>query len=459
MHWNLKKRVTTGLISKKIMKDIIENYSADFKQLQNINKNDWFAKERQSAFDIFQKTGFPTTRNENWKYTDVKPIARNIFSNISESNVRTDNGEIDSVFFKGLDCINLVFINGAYSEEYSDIKNIHGKVVVKNMASALVNDKEILKKHLAKSTDKTLSSFTALNTAFIQDGAYINIPSNINIEKPINITYISKDNTGKFATHPRNLILMGENSKATIIENYVGNDETNYFTNSVTETVLLQGSSLKHYKIQQESANAFHIASLNTSQSKDSRFESHSISIGGALVRNNINASLNAEGAEIIMNGFYMTDNTQHVDNHTRVDHLKPHTQSHQNYRGVLNGKSRGVFNGKVVVHPQAQKIEAYQNNANLLLSDDSEIDTKPELEIYADDVKCTHGATVGQLDDDMLFYLRSRAVDEQTARSLLTYAFADEIIKNINFQAIENKLENLIISRLPDSSLIREYV
>ena len=154
-----------------------------------------------------------------------------------------------------------------------------------------------------------------------------------------------------------------------------------------------------------------------------------------------------------------MTDNAQHIDNHTRVDHLKPHTQSYQNYRGVLNGKSRGVFNGKVVVHPQAQKIEAYQNNANLLLSDDSEIDTKPELEIYADDVKCTHGATVGQLDDDMLFYLRSRAVDEQTARSLLTYAFADEIIKNINFQAIENKLENLIISRLPDSSLIREYV
>jgi len=159
------------------------------------------------------------------------------------------------------------------------------------------------------------------------------------------------------------------------------------------------------------------------------------------------------------MNGLYMTEDVQHVDNHTRVDHLKPHTQSHQNYRGVLNGKSRGVFNGKVVVHPQAQKIEAYQNNANLLLSDDAEIDTKPELEIYADDVKCTHGATVGQLDDDMLFYLRSRAVDEKTARSLLTYAFADEVISEINIKEIQNKLERLIIGRLPDSSLIREYV
>ena len=252
---------------------------------------------------------------------------------------------------------------------------------------------------------------------------------------------------------------MGENSKATIIENYIGIDDTNYFTNAVTETSLSQGASLEHYKIQQESSNAFHIGNLNTSQDKDSRFESHSISIGGALVRNDINAQLNEEGAEITMNGLYMTDNTQHIDNHTRVDHFKPYTQSNQNYRGVLNGKSRGVFNGKVVVHPQAQKIEAYQNNANLLLSDDAEIDTKPELEIYADDVKCNHGATIGQLDNDMLFYLRSRAVDEQTARSLLTYAFADEIINNISFQSIKNKLEHLIIGRLPDSSLIREYV
>jgi len=441
------------------MEDVIKNYSADFMQLKNTKENDWFSKQRQSAFDIFQESGFPNTRVEDWKYTDVKPIAKNTFSNITESNMASDNNEIDEILIKDLDCVNLVFINGAYSEKYSDIKNISSKIVIKSMADALINDESLLKKHLTKHINQELNSFTALNTAFIQDGAYINISANTNIDKPINITYISRDSNHPFATHPRNLIVMGENSNATVIENYVGSGKVNYFTNSVTETVLLQGAVLKHYKIQQEGSSAFHIASLNTSQSKDSRFESHLVSIGGALVRNNINASLNEEGAEIIMNGLYMTEDVQHVDNHTRVDHLKPHTQSHQNYRGVLNGKSRGVFNGKVVVHPQAQKIEAYQNNANLLLSDDAEIDTKPELEIYADDVKCTHGATVGQLDDDMLFYLRSRAVDEKTARSLLTYAFADEVISEINLKEIQNKLERLIIGRLPDSSLIREYV
>jgi Fe-S cluster assembly protein SufD len=441
------------------MNETIQHYLTDFKQLQNIKKDDWFSKHRQSAFNIFQESGFPSTRKENWKYTDVKPIAKNLFSNIANSNVVINDDEINAILFKEQKCIELVFVNGTYSEKYSNIRNLPNEIIIKNMANALVNDKDFLKKHLTQYVNYDSSSFTALNTAFIQDGAYINVPSGLILERPINITYISKNNSNVFATHPRNLIFMGENSKAAIIENYIGIDDANYFTNTVTETSLSQGASLKHYKIQQESSNAFHIGNLNTSQNKDSRFESHSISIGGALVRNDINAQLNEEGAEIIMNGLYMTDNAQHIDNHTRVDHFKPYTQSNQNYRGVLNGKSRGVFNGKVVVHPQAQKIEAYQNNANLLLSDDAEIDTKPELEIYADDVKCNHGATIGQLDNDMLFYLRSRAVDEQTARSLLTYAFVDEIINNISFQSIKNKLEHLIIGRLPDSSLIREYV
>jgi Fe-S cluster assembly protein SufD len=441
------------------MNETIQHYLADFKQLQNIKKDDWFSKQRQSAFNIFQESGFPSTKKENWKYTDVKPIAKNLFSNIANGNIVINDDEIDAILFKELECVELIFVNGAYSEKYSNIKNLPNELTIKNMANALVDDEDFLKKHLSQYANDDSSSFTALNTAFIQDGAYINVPSDLILERPISITYISKGNSNVFATHPRNLIFMGENSKATIIENYIGIDDTNYFTNAVTETSLSQGASLEHYKIQQESSNAFHIGNLNTSQDKDSRFESHSISIGGALVRNDINAQLNEEGAEITMNGLYMTDNAQHIDNHTRVDHFKPYTQSNQNYRGVLNGKSRGVFNGKVVVHPQAQKIEAYQNNANLLLSDDAEIDTKPELEIYADDVKCNHGATIGQLDNDMLFYLRSRAVDEQTARSLLTYAFADEIINNISFQSIKNKLEHLIIGRLPDSSLIREYV
>ena len=258
--------------------------------------------------------------------------------------------------------------------------------------------------------------------------------------------------------HPRNLVVMAEQSEATLIESYVGLDDADYFTNAVTEISLADNAILKHYKVQQESLNAYHIGSLNAWQGKNSQLESHSVSLGGALVRNDIHSQLDAEGANIVMNGLYMTSGRQHVDNHTRVDHLKPHTYSTENYRGVLNDRSRAVFNGKVVVHKQAQKIDAHQNNANLLLSDDAEIDTKPELEIYADDVKCSHGATVGQLDENMLFYLRSRAIDEETARSLLTYAFADEVISKIEFMPIRNRLEYLVVGQLPDAALIREF-
>jgi Fe-S cluster assembly protein SufD len=352
----------------------------------------------------------------------------------------------------------VVFINGVFSKEHSSLDDLDNGLVVENMLDALSNDQDLLAKHLTKYADDKVSPFTALNTAFIQNGTFINVSANTVIEKPINILYLAKGSNGSLATHPRNLIVMGEGSEATVIESYIGLDDANYFTNAVTEVALSSSAILKHYKIQQESLNAYHIGNLNVMQGKDSKFESHSISLGGALVRNDIHGQLAAEGAEIIMNGLYMTGDKQHVDNHTRVDHLKPHTLSTENYRGVLNGKSRAVFNGKVIVHKDAQKIEAHQNNANLLLSDDAEIDTKPELEIYADDVKCTHGATVGQLDQNMLFYLRSRAIDEETARSLLTYAFADELISNINFAPIRNRLERLVIGQLPDAALIREF-
>jgi Fe-S cluster assembly protein SufD len=358
--------------------------------------------------------------------------------------------------------ITLDFVNGVYSEEHSNISDVPAGVSIENMSTALAKDKDLLAKHLAQYADNNISPFTALNTAFIQHGTYINVPKNTVLEKPITVFYLAKDNgqeNGKaFASHPRNLIVMGEHAEATLIESYIGLDDANYFTNAVTEVSLSASAILKHYKIQQESLNAYHIGNLNVMQDKDSRLQSNSVSLGGSLVRNDIHGQLAAEGAEIIMDGLYMTNGRQHVDNHTRVDHLKPHTHSSENYRGVLNGRSRAVFNGKVVVHPQAQKIEAYQNNANLLLSDDAEIDTKPELEIYADDVKCSHGATVGQLDENMLFYLRSRAIDEETARSLLTYAFADEVLSNISLAPVRNQLEYLIVGQLPEADLIREF-
>ncbi|MCZ6804734.1 MAG: Fe-S cluster assembly protein SufD [Proteobacteria bacterium] len=445
-------------MSQDRMNQNIQPYLSDFERLQDTVKGDWFSGRRRTALNLFKETGFPGSRQENWRYTDVRPIAKKVFSNVTEKTISISADEINAVRFQGLDCIELVFINGIYSKEHSHLDALPENSVIENMADALTKDNALLEKHLSHYADDNVSPFTALNTAFIQQGTYINVPANSVVDIPISVLYLSKDNAIPFATHPRNMIVMGEHSEATLIERYIGLDDANYFTNAVTEICLSPNAVLKHYKIQQESVNAYHIGSLHVMQDKDSQFESHSISLGGALVRNDIHSQLAAEGAEVVMNGLYMTGDKQHVDNHTRVDHLKPHTHSTENYRGVLNGKSRAVFNGKVIVHPQAQKIEAQQNNANLLLSDDAEIDTKPELEIYADDVKCSHGATVGQLDQDMLFYLRSRGIDEETARSLLIYAFANEIISNINFTPIRNRLEYLIIGQLPDAALIREF-
>ena len=442
-------------MSSETMSDNIQNYVNDFNQLKI---DDWLDESRHSALKLFKESGFPNSKLENWKYTDVRPIKKKSFSNMPVLTTSVGTEEINAVRFNGLDCIEVVFINGLFSKEHSTLVALEKGLVVENMLDALAKDKDLLAKHLTKYADDKASPFTALNTAFIQNGTFINVVPNTVIEKPINILYLSKESNSALATHPRNLIVMGENSEATVIESYIGLDDANYFTNAVTEVALSPSAILKHYKIQQESLNAYHIGNLNIRQDKDSKLESHSISLGGALVRNDIHGQLAAEGAEIIMNGLYMTGDKQHVDNHTRIDHLKPRTLSTENYRGVLNGKSRAVFNGKVIVHKGAQKIEAHQNNANLLLSDDAEIDTKPELEIYADDVKCTHGATVGQLDQNMLFYLRSRAIDEETARSLLTYAFADELISNISFAPIRNRLEHLVIGQLPDTTLIREF-
>ena len=436
----------------------IEHYVSNYARLQNTLKENWFSEQRESALSLFKQTGFPTTRQENWKYTDVRSIAKKPFSVISETKTTITKDEIDAIRFDKLDCIELVFINGVFSNEHSNTDQLPDGVIISDVARAIENHYELLSRHITHYADNNVSPFTALNTAFVQHGTFVYIPENAIIEKPINLLYLSKEQNEPFASHPRNLVVMEQNTEATLIESYIGLDEADYFTNTVTEVSLADGARLQHYKVQQESLNSYHIGNLNVVQQKNSHMESHSISLGGSLVRNDINSQLAAEGAEIILNGLYMTNGKQHVDNHTRVDHLKPNTLSTENYRGVLNGQSRAVFNGKVIVHKDAQKIEAHQNNANLLLSDDAEIDTKPELEIYADDVKCSHGATVGQLDKDMLFYLRSRAIDEETAKSLLTFAFAEEVINRIKFEPIRNRLEYLVVGQLPDASLIREF-
>ena len=436
----------------------LNHYLDKFQHLSSQLAGDGLESVRSTGLDLFRKKGFPGLREENWKYTDVRPIANENFILPHDISDRIDQDIVNSIRIAGMNCHELVFINGRFIAEHSSCENLPDGVIVQDLAEAAVHHRALIGKHLAHYADAAGNPFTALNAAFLQHGCLIFIPAETVLEKPLHLLYLSGGHAEPFVTHPRNLIILSANARAAVIESYTGLDEGSYFTNTVTEACLQKGASLQHYKIQQEGRGCYHVGNLDIRLGRGSQAESHSIALGGTLVRNDIRARLEAEDAGIKLNGLYLGDARQHIDNHTRVDHLQPRTRSHENYRGVLNGQARGVFNGKVIVHKGAQKTDAAQNNANLLLSDTAEVDTKPELEIYADDVKCAHGATVGQLDQDMLFYLRSRSIDENTARSLLTYAFADEILREIGIAPLRQRLEQLVIGRLPDPDLIREF-
>ena len=436
----------------------IDHYLAEHKALP-ASTSGWIEKQRQSALEILGRQGFPSTRHEAWKYTDVRSLLRQNFSSAS-AEASTFNAErLATLRFPDLPCHELVFVNGHFDAGLSTLPNAGNGIKVISLANADRAERDEIEKHLNRHAPADKHGFIALNTAFVNDGAFIQIASDVVLEQPLHLVFVSDKQKSSFITHPRNLVVLGANARATVIESYIGLDDAEYCTNTLTELAVAEGAHLEHYKLQQESDLAFHIGFLHAYCEKDSRVDSHSISLGGLLVRNDIDAVLTGRGAHIGLNGLYIAGGNQHVDNHTRVDHSMPHTTSDETYRGVLDGKARAVFNGKVVVHKDAQQTDAQQSNANLLLSDDAEIDTKPELEIYADDVKCTHGATVGQLDENMLFYLRSRAIDESTARSLLTFAFADEVIKRIKLEPIRQRLEHRVVGRLPDASLISEFL
>lgn len=437
----------------------VKHYIDELHRLQESLPGDKLSLIREAAMGQFQARGFPTTRQENWKYTDVKPIARSAFGIAEEKPAAGYEKQLELARLSGLESHELVFINGRFSVEHSRLQDLPQGVVLEDMSSALNNHSKLVDSIMSNTTlNEQSNPFNILNTAFIHDGVLIHVPDDCSIDKPINLIYLSGYSDNEFSAHPRNLIFLGNGASLTVIENYVGAKDSQYFINTVTDAVLASNAALTHYKLQQESVESYHIGNFNIYQDRDSQVNSHSISLGGSLVRNDIKVQLDAEGAGVLLNGLYMANGKQHIDNHTLINHLQPHTNSEEHYRGVLNDRGRGVFNGKVVVHKDAQKTDAAQSNANLLLSDQAEIDTKPELEIYADDVKCSHGSTVGQLDKDMMFYLRSRAIDEATAKSILTYAFAEEVIKRIEIEQIRHYLEYQVIGRLPDAELIKEF-
>jgi len=411
----------------------------------------WIASLRRNAIERFAEHGLPTTRDEDWKYTNVAPVARRPFAlALPNANARVDVGPF---VLAGVEAHRLVFIDGHYAPALSEVGALPAGVTLGSLAEALDGTPEALEPMLRDARRHTI--FAALNTAFMTDGVYLRIARGVALDRPVHALFVSTASDA--AIHPRNLIVAGERAQMTLIEQYVGLDEAASFTNAVTQIVAGAEASVAHYKLQQENGRALHIAGIHAAQARASRFASHSIALGAVLSRQDLTTTFDAQGCDAELNGLFLAGGRQHVDHHTRIDHAQPHGRSRELYKGVLDGGARGVFNGKVVVHPGAQRSDAHLASHNLLLSRTAEIDTKPELTIDADDVKCAHGATVGQLDDDALFYLRARGVDEPMARALLTYAFAHDVIERVRVASLRDVVERALFQRLPQGERIRE--
>jgi Fe-S cluster assembly protein SufD len=344
----------------------------------------------------------------------------------------------------------LVFINGVYSKELSKIPDLYGGVKIGSFAESARKDPALFNEHFAKYA-KLENGFIALNTAFAQDGAFIYIPDNYVLENPVHILNLLGTRGANILSQPRNLIIAGKSSRLCMIESYHNIENEINFTNVVTEISAGENSNIEFYKIQDESSHAYHISKTQVEQKKNSKFTSYTVTTGGGLVRNDLNTLLNAEGCEAHFFGIYIGDGKQHIDNHTMIDHAKPRCLSNELYKGVMDDGSRAVFNGKVYVRPDAQKTNAYQSNKNILLSKEAHVDTKPQLEIYADDVRCTHGATVGQLDEESVFYLRSRGISKENAVSVLIRAFANDIFEEIKTEQLKEHLNNMIFRKLKE--------
>ena len=408
---------------------------------------------RKDAIARFAEVGFPTTRDEEWKYTDVSPLVRVPFKPVlGRPRDSLTLREIDQFLVPGrakLELNRLVCVNGHFSETLSSMASLPPGVRMGSLAAAMKNDAGLLEHHLARYAHYGDNAFTALSTAFLQDGIFISIPDGLIVDAPIHLLFVSTRSDTEFVSYPRVLIIVGRNCQVSFLESHGSMTDSTYLTNAVAEIVLGENAVVEYDRIQNESDRAFHVSSTRIHQARSSTFTSNAISLGGALVRNNVTAVLDGEGGECTLNGLYMAAGEQHVDNHTAIDHAKPHCASHELYKGILDGKSRAVFNGKIFVRKEAQKTDAKQTNKNLVLSDDATIDTKPQLEIFANDVKCTHGATIGQLDEDAIFYLRSRGIGLDSARDLLIYAFASDIIARVKVDALREQLERILVRRL----------
>jgi Fe-S cluster assembly protein SufD len=428
----------------------VELWVEQFSAVETAAQPKWLLPVRQAGLVSFAEQGFPTLRDEDWRFTNVAPIARLNFQRAAEVVVNgAETAALDAAAFTKIPGHRLVFVNGYFSAKLSRVKTLAAGTRIESLSAALAKDSPLVEQHLGKYAHTAKNSFAALNQALFTDGAFIFVPPGVAVAEPVQLIYISSAKQSGETILPRNLVIAEANSKLTVVESYLSTGNVAYFTNAVTEILAGDNAKVEHVKLQDEAGDAFHIATIAGEFGRASNVNVHSIALGAKISRNNIRTKLAGEGLECILNGLYLTRGEQLADHHMIVEHAQPHCASHEYFNGILDDKSKGVFHGRIYVHPIAQKTDAKQTNKNLLLSDDATADTKPQLEIYADDVKCTHGATIGQLNDESIFYLRSRGIDTDMARQMLIHAFAGEIIERIKCEPAREVIDKLVWDRL----------
>ena len=410
----------------------------------------WVERLREGAFARFEELGFPTTDEEDWKYTNVAPLARKTFRPASQATSELESSAVEPFVSAEARRSRLVFVNGRYSPEHSSLEAIPSEVTIEELGAALAGEQgAVLWEHLGRLSGEGSGAFDALNTAFHGGGALLRVPEGVALAAPVQLLFLTASGDEAAVAFPRVLVIAERDSRLDLIETYAAVGDAEYFTDAVVEVFVGEGARVTHYKVQDEADSAFHVASTRAEVSKDGAYDLTTVTLGARLSRHDIEVTLTSPGAECHVDGLYIVGTGQHTDTHSLIDHREPNCTSRQTYKGILDGKSRAVFNGRVYVHEGAHQTDAQQSNKNLLLSAEARVDTKPQLEIYNDDVKCAHGATVGQLEEEELFYLLSRGLHPDLARNLLTYGFAEEIVASIKFESIRAQLDGAILNRL----------
>jgi Fe-S cluster assembly protein SufD len=439
-------------------------YATFYDAFERIRSQDaplWLHRMRSDAMKRFREIGMPVARElsfplkEDWIYTDLRKIADTPY-HTEPVEAGLDEAALAPYEFGRNDWHRLVFVNGLYSSALSRVTDLPRGTVVTSLAEALLEHPDLVHPHLACHANFEQSGLTALNTALFEDGLFVYVPRGGILETPVHVHYVTTGHETAVAAHPRTLITAGDGANLKVVESYSGLTDQAYLTNAVTEIAVGRDGHVDHYRINREGAGAAHVSTTQLHLEGNGRISTFNMSMGGTLTRNDTNARLAGEHAVVRMNGLYLVTGDQHVDNHTAIDHAVPNCDSYEVYKGILEGRSRGVFNGKVFVHQDAQETDAKQLNKNLMLSPDAMIHTKPQLEIYADQVKCTHGATVGQLDDDQIFYLRTRGLSHDSACNLLTYGFAADLIRRLGIDEVRSSLDTLFETTIRDLSLAR---